>query len=108
MLLWVHAPELARIARLQQDDRQLRSIVAQRQVLGIELHALEQALMRRWHLPELLARITADQQSRDRRCAACNWRCAWPATARTAGMTPPSPTMRMTSPSCSTWAWSPR
>lgn len=66
MLLWVHAPELAlRIARLQQDDRQLRSIVAQRQVLGIELHALEQALMRRWHLPELLARITADQQSRD-------------------------------------------
>ncbi len=66
MLLWVHAPELAlQIARLQQDDRQLRSVVAQRQVLGIELHALEQALMRRWHLPELLARITADEQSRD-------------------------------------------
>ena len=50
---------------VEEDHRQLRSIVAQRQVLGIELHALEQALMRRWHLPELLARITADQQSRD-------------------------------------------
>lgn len=66
MLLWVHAPTLAlRIASMQEADRQLRSASAQRQVLGIELHALEQALMRRWHLPELLARITDDQQSRD-------------------------------------------
>ncbi|PZP32817.1 MAG: histidine kinase [Roseateles depolymerans] len=66
MLLWVHAPTLAlQIAALQQADRQLRSTMAQRQVLGIELLALEQALMHRWHLPELLTRITNDQQSRD-------------------------------------------
>lgn len=66
MLLWVHAPELAlKIAALQEADRHLRSTVAQRQVLGIELPDLEQALMRRWHLPELLTRITSEKDGRD-------------------------------------------
>lgn len=66
MLLWVHAPDLAlKIADLQQADRQLRSVAAQRQVLGIALADLEQALMKRWHLPELLTRITGDQHERD-------------------------------------------
>jgi len=66
MLLWVHAPDLAlKIAALQDADRHLRSAVAQRQVLGIELPDLEQALMRRWHLPELLTRITSDKDGRD-------------------------------------------
>jgi HD-like signal output (HDOD) protein len=66
MLLWVHAPELAlKIAAMQQADHSLRSSVAQKAVLGIELLDLEQALMRRWHLPELLMRITNDKQHRD-------------------------------------------
>ena len=66
MLLWVHAPELAlQIAALQDADRHLRSAAAQRQVLGIALADLEQALMRRWHLPELLMRITGERQERD-------------------------------------------
>lgn len=66
MLLWVHAPELAlQIAALQESDRTLRSAAAQRQVLGIELLQLEQALMRRWRLPDLLMRITSDKQGRD-------------------------------------------
>ena len=66
MLLWVHAPDLAlQIARLQEQDRHLRSIQAQRQVLGITLADLEQALMKRWHLPELLTRFTADTDGRD-------------------------------------------
>jgi HD-like signal output (HDOD) protein len=66
MLLWVHAPELAlKIAALQEADRTLRSAAAQRQVLGIELADLEQALMRHWHLPELLARITDDKHVRN-------------------------------------------
>lgn len=66
MLLWVHAPELAlRIAALQQADRSLRSVAAQRQVLGIALPDLEQALMQHWHLPELLTRITDDKYARD-------------------------------------------
>lgn len=66
MLLWVHAPALAlQIAALQDADRHLRSTAAQRQVLGIELPDLEQALMRRWHLPELLMRITSEKDGRD-------------------------------------------
>ena len=66
MLLWVHAPDLAlQIAALQDADHSLRSAVAQRQVLGIELADLEQALMKRWHLPELLMRITNDKHERD-------------------------------------------
>ncbi|MDR7269954.1 HD-like signal output (HDOD) protein [Pelomonas saccharophila] len=66
MLLWVHAPELAlKIAALQEADRHLRSTVAQRQVLGIELADLEQALMRRWRLPDLLTRITSEKDARD-------------------------------------------
>jgi HD-like signal output (HDOD) protein len=66
MLLWVHAPALAlQIAALQEADRALRSAAAQRQVLGIELADLEQALMHHWHLPELLARITDDKQVRN-------------------------------------------
>ena len=66
MLLWLHAPDLAlQISALQDADRSLRSAVAQRQVLGIELADLEQALMKRWHLPKLLMRITNDKHARD-------------------------------------------
>lgn len=66
MLLWVHAPDLAlKIATLQEVDRHLRSAAAQREVLGITLADLEQALMRRWHLPELLTRITSEKDARD-------------------------------------------
>lgn len=66
MLLWVHAPDLAlQVAALQDADRSLRSAVAQRQVLGVTLTELEQALMKRWHLPELLTRITGYKHERD-------------------------------------------
>ncbi len=66
MLLWLHAPDLAlQIAALQDADHSLRSAAAQRQVLGIELADLEQALMQHWHLPELLMRITNDRYERD-------------------------------------------
>lgn len=66
MLLWLHAPTLAlQIAALQDADHSLRSAAAQRQVLGIELADLEQALMQRWHLPDLLMRITNDKHARD-------------------------------------------
>ncbi|HEY0954468.1 MAG TPA: HDOD domain-containing protein [Roseateles sp.] len=66
MLLWVHAPTLAlQIAALQDADRHLRSAAAQRQVLGIVLADLEQALMKHWHLPELLTRITGDKHEHD-------------------------------------------
>ena len=55
LLLWCHAPLLAlRIRDLQGADATLRSRVAQRQVLGLELAELQQALVTAWRLPTLL------------------------------------------------------
>jgi HD-like signal output (HDOD) protein len=66
MLLWVHAPDLAlQVLQRQQADKQLRSAVVQRELLHIELGDLEQALMKAWHLPELLTRITNDKRTHD-------------------------------------------
>lgn len=61
MLLWCHAPALALdIEQRQQADPTLRSATVQRQVLGVELVDVQQALMRGWRLPELLVRISDD------------------------------------------------
>lgn len=61
MLLWCHAPALAlEIASRQRADPTLRSDHAQRQLLNIDLLALQQALMHTWALPELLVRIADD------------------------------------------------
>lgn len=58
-LLWLHAPALAlEIERRKKADPALRSSVAQRQVLHVELAELQQALMSAWRLPKLLMRIT--------------------------------------------------
>jgi HD-like signal output (HDOD) protein len=48
------------IERRQQEDPTLRSAAVQRQVLGVELVDVQQALMRGWRLPELLVRISND------------------------------------------------
>lgn len=62
LLLWCHAPSLAlEIARRQQVDPSLRSVSAQRAVLGITLAELQQQLMKAWRLPELLIRLDNDQ-----------------------------------------------
>jgi HD-like signal output (HDOD) protein len=64
MLLWCHAPDLAlRIRRAQRDDPTLRSSTVQREVLKVALPDLQQALMRAWHLPELLVNITDDRHA---------------------------------------------
>lgn len=56
MLLWCHAPQLAlAIRRLQDEDPRLRSSIAQRRVLHIELAELQRALIAAWQLPALLA-----------------------------------------------------
>ena len=66
MLLWCYPPQLAlRIQHAQRVDPSLRSTVAQRAVLNIELGDLEQALMRSWRLPELLRHITDDKRGHD-------------------------------------------
>lgn len=62
LLLWIEAPTLAlEIRRRQMLDSTLRSSRAQKEVLGIELADLQQALMRSWHLPELLAHFSDDK-----------------------------------------------
>ena len=64
MLLWCHAPVLAlQIRQAQRADPALRSAVIQREVLGIELHDLQQALMKAWRLPEMLRRISDDRHT---------------------------------------------
>jgi HD-like signal output (HDOD) protein len=61
MLLWCHAPDLALdIQRRQQADHSLRSATVQQEVLHTTLPQIEQALMRAWHLPELLIQLTDD------------------------------------------------
>ena len=68
MLLWVHAPSLAlEVQRRLQSDAGLRSVVAQRAVLRVSLPELQQTLMQRWHLPELLLQITSDEQATNSR-----------------------------------------
>jgi len=64
MLLWCHAPSLAlRIRDAQRADPALRSATIQKAVLNITLPDLQQSLMRAWHLPELLMRITDDRHA---------------------------------------------
>lgn len=65
MLLYCHAPALAlAIENRQRADATLRSAAVQRELLGIELSALQQALMRAWALPDLLVRISDDAHAR--------------------------------------------
>jgi HD-like signal output (HDOD) protein len=64
MLLWVHAPDLAlELQHKQALDPGLRTVDAQREVLHASLADVQQDLMQRWRLPELLVRISDDQTS---------------------------------------------
>jgi HD-like signal output (HDOD) protein len=64
MLLWLHAPALAaQIAERQRHDPALRSASVQRELLNVELQDLQQALMRAWHLPELLVQINDERHA---------------------------------------------
>jgi HD-like signal output (HDOD) protein len=59
LLLWCHAPALAlAIRQAQQADPALRSSAIERQLLNVDLHELQHALMQAWRLPELLVRCT--------------------------------------------------
>ncbi len=61
MLLWCHFPQLAlRIRDDQAANKSLRSGAAQNAVLAVTLGELQQALMKSWHLPDLLIRISDD------------------------------------------------
>jgi HD-like signal output (HDOD) protein len=64
LLLWCHAPDLAlRIEALQAADPDLRSSIAQRSVLNVELLELQRALAAHWHLPALLVESTVEAKA---------------------------------------------
>jgi len=63
LLLWLRAPALAlEVKRRQAADPTLRSSIAQREVLNIELPHLQHALMVKWRLPALLVDIADDHR----------------------------------------------
>lgn len=66
LLLWLEAPALAlEIATRRRAHPGLRSAAVQREVLNIELPALQHVLMERWRLPELLVQITNDEAAHE-------------------------------------------
>jgi HD-like signal output (HDOD) protein len=64
MIAWINAPDLIqRVFDMQRADRELRSSVAQREVFGITAQELQYALIRAWHLPQLLVRLLDESQA---------------------------------------------
>ena len=102
LLLWCHAPSLAlRIQQAQAADPDLRSSVAQRAVLNIDLADLQRNLTAAWCLPGLVADVAAEAQPAVIPARASSLsEHGLPATPRTAGTTPPSPTTSTRSPCC--------
>lgn len=66
LLLWCHAPELAKQIRAHQKfDPTLRSKAAQQMVLGTDLMSVQKDLMRAWHLPAVFAHLLDDRDPQD-------------------------------------------
>jgi len=64
LLLWCHAPDLAaKVQAMQDADPELRSSVAQRMVLNVELADLQRALAEEWRLPALIVESTAEAKA---------------------------------------------
>jgi len=64
LLLWCHAPDLAaKVQAMQDADPELRSSVAQRTVLKVELAELQRALAEEWRLPALIVESTAEAKA---------------------------------------------
>ena len=64
MLLWCYAPQqMLQIRALQQQDKTLRSRVAQEHVLGFNLPDLQKMLVKEWSLPQLLLELMDDSNA---------------------------------------------
>jgi len=64
MLLWCYAPQqMLQIRALQQQDKALRSRVAQEHVLGFNLPDLQKMLVKEWNLPQLLLELMDDSNA---------------------------------------------
>lgn len=68
MLMWCFAPEkMLKIAELQTADKNLRSKVAQEQVLGFALHELQLKLVESCGLPGLLTMLMHEEKANEKR-----------------------------------------
>jgi len=64
MLLWCYAPQqMLQIRALQQQDKTLRSRVAQEHVLGYNSSDLQKMLVKEWNLPQLLLELMDDSNA---------------------------------------------
>lgn len=64
ILIWCFAPQLAlKIRSLLVNTPGMRSVAAQREVLGFPVLELQQALCHAWHLPELLKQLMDDEHT---------------------------------------------
>ncbi|MDE3010868.1 MAG: HDOD domain-containing protein [Pseudomonadota bacterium] len=64
VLMWVCAPAASlQIQERQHADRSLRSADLQREVFGVSFSELQAALVREWHLPELLISLLDDHHA---------------------------------------------
>ena len=67
-LMWCFAPDdMLKIRAMQQQNKTLRSHVAQEQVLGFPLAALQSELAREWELPKLLLTLMDEDNANQRR-----------------------------------------
>ncbi|MDR1228902.1 MAG: HDOD domain-containing protein [Azoarcus sp.] len=65
MICWIHAPDLTlRTYDMQRANRQLRSAAAQREVFGVTAYEVQLALVRTWHLPNLLVQLLDESQAK--------------------------------------------
>ena len=68
LLMWHFAPaDMLKIRAMQQRDKVLRSHIAQEQVLGFPLSALQSALAREWNLPRLLLALMDSERATEQR-----------------------------------------
>lgn len=71
IVCWIFAPTLtAQVYELQRANRGLRSAATQQQVFGASAGDIQLALVRAWHLPELLVSLLDDRESSNPRV--CN------------------------------------
>ena len=68
MLMWCFAPQdMLKVRAMQQQDKALRSRVAQEQVFGFALGDLQKKLVQKWELPELLMTLMDDANAQKTR-----------------------------------------
>jgi len=68
MMCWINAPDLTqRVFDMQRADRELRTTVAQREILGITTRELQLGLIRAWRLPKLLVHLLDASQTNNPR-----------------------------------------